>query len=65
METKWLKSFVVAGKTENFREAAEILYISQPSITVHIHQLEDYLQIQLFKRESGKVALTEEEILFN
>ncbi|MCM3387822.1 LysR family transcriptional regulator [Ureibacillus chungkukjangi] len=64
METKWLKSFVVAGKTENFREAAEILYISQPSITVHIHQLEDYLQIQLFKRESGKVALTEEGKFF-
>ena len=64
METKWLKSFVVAGKTENFREAAEILYISQPSITVHMQQLEDYLQIRLFNRENGKVTLTEEGKFF-
>lgn len=64
METKWLKSFVVAGKTENFREAAQILFISQPSITVHIQQLEEYLQTQLFNRENGKVALTEEGKFF-
>lgn len=64
METKWLRSFVVAGKTENFREAAQNMYISQPSITVHIQQLEEYLQIKLFHRESGKVALTEEGRFF-
>lgn len=64
METKWLKSFVVAGKTENFREAAQNLFISQPSITVHIQQLEEHLQIKLFNRENGKVALTEEGKFF-
>ena len=64
METKWLKSFVVAGKTENFREAANLLFISQPSVTVHIQQLEEYLQIQLFKRDNGKVSLTAEGKFF-
>ncbi|HWL22833.1 MAG TPA: LysR family transcriptional regulator, partial [Ureibacillus sp.] len=41
MEIKWLRSFVTAVECGNFRLAAEKLYISQPSITVHIHQLEE------------------------
>ncbi|WP_332645320.1 LysR family transcriptional regulator [Lysinibacillus sp. 54212] len=64
MEMKWLQTFVVAAKTENFREAAEILYISQPSISVHIQQLETYLHVTLFEREKGKVMLTEEGKFF-
>lgn len=64
MEMKWLQTFVVAAKTENFREAAEILFISQPSISVHIQQLEAYLHVTLFEREKGKVLLTEEGKFF-
>ncbi|MEH6943321.1 LysR family transcriptional regulator [Bacillus sp. JJ722] len=60
MEIKWLKSFIIAAKTQNFREAAELLYISQPSITVHLQQLETELQTQLFHRESSRVTLTED-----
>ncbi|KGR89228.1 LysR family transcriptional regulator [Lysinibacillus odysseyi] len=58
METKWIKSFLVAAETENFRRAAEILHLSQPSITVHIGQLEDYLGVQLFERNHARVKLT-------
>ena len=58
METKWLKSFLVAAETENFRRASEMLHLSQPSITVHIQQLEDYLEVQLFERNHARVKLT-------
>lgn len=60
MDLKWLETFIVAGKTENFRVAAEKLHLSQPSITVHIHQLEKFLDIKLFTRENNRVALTKE-----
>lgn len=64
MELKWIQSFVVAAETGNFREAAEKLFISQPSITVHIQQLEESLQVKLFKREHTKISLTDEGEFF-
>ncbi|SOC42535.1 LysR family transcriptional regulator [Ureibacillus acetophenoni] len=60
MEIKWLKSFVTAVECGNFRLAAEKLYISQPSITVHIHQLEESLQISLYERNHTQLTLTDE-----
>lgn len=64
MDYKWVKSFVVAAKSCNFRMAAEELHVSQPSITVHIHQLEQFLNVTLFKREKNRVQLTEAGQLF-
>lgn len=60
MEIKWLKSFVTAVEFGNFRLAAEKLYISQPSISVHIHQLEESLQISLYERNHTQLTLTDE-----
>ncbi|WP_456957842.1 helix-turn-helix domain-containing protein [Lysinibacillus sp. TE18511] len=51
LDYKWIQSFIVAAKYCNFRVAAEELHLSQPSITVHIHQLERSLNVKLFKRE--------------
>lgn len=64
MEFKWLQSFIVAAQTCNFRTAAQQLHLSQPSITVHIQQLEEFLHVQLFKRERNRVQLTEAGKLF-
>ncbi|MGE7946776.1 LysR family transcriptional regulator [Lysinibacillus sp. NPDC093688] len=64
MDYKWIQSFVVAAKSCNFRVAAEELHLSQPSITVHIHQLEQFLNVKLFKREKNRVQLTEAGQLF-
>lgn len=44
--------------------AAEELHLSQPSITVHIHHLEQFLNVKLFKREKKRVQLTEAGHLF-
>lgn len=64
MEYRWIETFLVAAKYKNFRMASEQLNLSQPSITVHIKQLEDALNTTLFKRENNRVTLTESGKLF-
>ena len=59
MELKWLKTFLLAAKYENFRQAAEELFVSQPTVTVHIQLLEKELGCKLFKREGRQIMLTE------
>ncbi|MFD1738160.1 LysR family transcriptional regulator [Bacillus salitolerans] len=60
MEFSWLTTFITAGECGSFRKTAEILYISQPTVTVHIKQLEAEVGVSLFEREGKKVKLTEE-----
>lgn len=59
MELNWLKTFVIAAEHGNFRKASELLYISQPTVTVHIKQLEKEVGAELFVRDGRKVILTE------
>ena len=59
MDLKWVKTFVTVYEEGSFRAAANRLFISQPSITVHIKALEEALQVQLFKREHTRVKITE------
>ncbi|WP_019414264.1 LysR family transcriptional regulator [Paenisporosarcina sp. TG20] len=59
MELNWLKTFSMAAKTLNFRITSEQLLMSQPSVTVHIKLLEEYLGISLFERNKNRVTLTE------
>jgi LysR family transcriptional regulator, repressor for citA len=60
MDFNWLQTFIVAAETENFRRASELLYISQPSVTFHIKQLEKEVGVSLFNRDGKKIKLTEE-----
>ncbi|MEH7222863.1 LysR family transcriptional regulator [Bacillus sp. JJ1566] len=64
MEFQWLKTFIVAAETTNFRKASEKLIISQPSVTVHIRLLEEYLGTKLFDRMKNRVTLTDTGKLF-
>lgn len=59
VDLKWVKTFTTVFEEGSFRAAAEKLFISQPSITVHIKALEEELQVQLFHREHTKVTITE------
>ncbi|WP_075619490.1 LysR family transcriptional regulator [Paenisporosarcina indica] len=59
MEIQWLKTFSVASKTLNFRKTSEQLMMSQPSVTVHIKLLEEFLGIALFERIKNRVSLTD------
>ncbi len=60
MELSWLNTFIMAAQCGNFRKTAELLFISQPSVSVHIKQLERELGVELFERDNRKVKLTEE-----
>ncbi|WP_054711902.1 LysR family transcriptional regulator [Bacillus sp. JCM 19041] len=58
MNIQWIESFLAAARFENFRKAATSLYVSQPTVTVHIHQLEKMIGAELFERTGRKVVLT-------
>lgn len=60
MDFNWIHTFILAAETENFRRTAEILYISQPSVTFHIKQLEKEIGVTLFERTGKKIRLTED-----
>ncbi|MBB6452778.1 LysR family transcriptional repressor of citA [Salirhabdus euzebyi] len=60
MDLNWFQTFVTAAKYENFRKTAETLFISQPSVTVHIKLLEEELGVKLFQRKGRSIFLTEE-----
>lgn len=57
METEWLRTFLIAAKTENFSETAEKRFITQSTVTKHIHHLEKELNTPLFERSGKKVRL--------
>ena len=59
MDYQWLKTFIVAAETLNFRKASEKLMLSQPSVTVHIRLLEEQLGTKLFDRVNNRVTLTD------
>ncbi|WP_028391491.1 LysR family transcriptional regulator [Bacillus cihuensis] len=58
MEIKWLKTFIIAAKYENFRKTSEELFLTQPAITKHIKRLEENLNIELFDRNGKIISLT-------
>ncbi len=60
MDFKWLHTFVTAAKYENFRKTAETLFLSQPTVTVHIKQLEKEISCKLFERKGRQIQLTDE-----
>lgn len=60
MELRQLRYYVTAARTLNFSQAAQQLAISQSTLSQQIQQLEAELGVQLFRRNSHSVLLTEE-----
>lgn len=58
MDSVALKSFMAVYKTKSFSRAAEILYISQPSLSKHIKSLENEFNVVLFDRNKRSVRPT-------
>ena len=59
MDIQKLKYFYTTAQLEHITRAAELLHISQPSLTQAIHLLEDELGVPLFRRQGRRVILTE------
>ncbi|TCO70014.1 LysR family transcriptional regulator [Marinisporobacter balticus] len=64
MEFRQLKYFQMVCQLKNITKAAERLYVSQPSITNSIKNLEKELSIQLFDRSKKQFKLTTEGKIF-
>lgn len=58
MNTFQLECFLTVAETLNFAKAAEILNVTQPAVTKQIKNLEDELNVRLFKRSTRSVELT-------
>jgi DNA-binding transcriptional LysR family regulator len=59
VDIRRLKFFIVTAEERNIGRAAERLHITQPPLTRHIQSLEEELGVQLFRRTSAGVELTQ------
>ena len=59
MDIQKLKYFHTVAKLEHVTKAAELMHISQPSLTQSLHSLEKELGVELFVRQGRRIALTE------
>ena len=60
-----LRIFLAVAQSRSFTRAAGLVHLTQPGISKHIKQMEQYYGVPLFDRTGKKVTLTEAgEILF-
>ena len=60
MELRVLRYFLTIAEEENITRAADILHVTQPTLSRQIMQLEDELGTKLFKRSKYCIKLTED-----
>lgn len=63
MEIRVLQYFLTIAREESISKAAEVLHITQPTLSRQMKELEDEFNKQLFIRGSRKITLTEDGIL--
>lgn len=63
MELRTMRYFLAVAREENMTRAAELLHVTQPTLSKSLKSLEDELGKKLFVRHSFHIELTEEGIL--
>lgn len=63
MEIRVLTYFLTVAREENITRAAEVLHITQPTLSRQLVQLEQELGVKLFERGKSKITLTDEGVL--
>ena len=58
-----LKVFLSVARNLSFTKASQELFITQPAITKHIHELESVYKTRLFDRLGNRIALTRAGLL--
>lgn len=64
MEIRTLKYFLAVAEEEGVNRAANVLNVTQPTLSRQMAQLEDELGVRLFKRGARKITLTAEGFFF-
>ncbi len=63
MEIRTLRYFLAVAREENMSRAAEILHVTQPTLSKQLKSLENELGKKLFTRHSFSIKLTDEGFL--
>ena len=63
MEIKHLRYFLAVAREENMTKAADMLHVTQPTLSKTLKTLEDELGKRLFTRHSFSISLTDEGML--
>ncbi len=63
MEIRILRYFLTVARQESITKAAEVLHITQPTLSRQLAQMEEEVGVKLFNRSSRKISLTNEGIL--
>ena len=58
MDIRQLEAFVYTVKYQSFSLAAQKLYLSQPTVSSHINNLEKELHTRLLKRTTKSLSVT-------
>ncbi len=64
MEFRQLETFIQVANLKSFSKASQVLYITQPTVTNHIQNLEKELDTILINRYGKSITLTHEGNLF-
>lgn len=63
MELRVLQYFLAVAREENITKAAALLHITQPTLSRQLMQMEDELDVKLFRRGKHNILLTEDGML--
>lgn len=63
MELRVLNYFLMTAREENITKAAQLLHLTQPTLSRQLMQLEDELGVKLFVRSNHSIILTDEGML--
>jgi DNA-binding transcriptional LysR family regulator len=58
MELRQIRSFLCIAETLHFGRTAELIYLSQPALSLQIRALEEAVGVRLFERNRRKTTLT-------
>lgn len=63
MEIRVLRYFLIVVREESITKAADVLHITQPTLSRQLSQMENEIGVRLFHRGTRKITLTNEGIL--
>ena len=63
MELRVLKYFLMIAREENITRAAQLLHVTQPTLSRQIRELEEELGTKLFERSNHRIVLTQDGLL--